>query len=394
VERTDIAIVGGGLASARVVSAYREAGGEDAMALLSADTAPPYHRPPLSKRVLRGEAPPESALVEPESWYEEHQIGLRLRTRAEALDLGARELRLAGGDRLGFDRLVIATGAWPRVLDLPGAELDGVRTLRTLDDARALRDRARAASRAVVVGTGFIGLETAASMRSIGTDVTLVASGHQLFGQLGAPAFSDHLAEVYAAQGVELLLGDSVEAFLGDDRLRAVRLSGGEEREAELAVVGVGVEPMTAWLEGSSLEVENGVVVDERYATSADGVFAVGDVAAFYDPVFGRRRRIEHWSNANHQGAQLGRILAGADEGYDIVSAFFTELFGTTYKVFGDSQGADELVQEGDFADGAAVMRYLREDRPIAALLTGQTEERENELKEEIRQAARAVRST
>jgi NADPH-dependent 2,4-dienoyl-CoA reductase/sulfur reductase-like enzyme len=391
-ERTDIAIVGGGLASARAVTAYREAGGEDAVALLSADTAPPYHRPPLSKRVLRGEAEPESALVQPPEWYPEHNVDLRLETRVEGLDLDARELRLVGGDRLGFQRLVIATGAWPRTLDVPGADLDGVRTLRTIDNARELHERARAAKRAVVVGTGFIGLETAASMRTVGTDVTLVGSGRALFGQLEAPAFSDHLADVYAERGVELRLGESVDAFLGNGRLSGVRLSGGEEREVDLAVVGVGVEPGTAWLEGSGLELDNGVVVDDHYATSVEGVFAVGDVAAFYDPVFGRRRRIEHWSNANLQGTQIGGILAGGDEGYDVVSSFFTELFGTTYKVFGDTEGAEELVQEGDFADGATVIRYLRAGKPIAALLTGQTEEREAELKEEIRQAAAALR--
>jgi 3-phenylpropionate/trans-cinnamate dioxygenase ferredoxin reductase subunit len=391
VERTEIAIVGGGLASARIVSAYREAGGGDSVMLLSADTAPPYHRPPLSKRVLRGEAEPESALVEPAEWYAAQDVELRLETRVEALELDARELRVAGGDRLGFDRLVIASGAWPRVLDVPGAGLDGVCTLRTLDDARSLRDRARAASRAVVVGTGFIGLETAASMRSIGTEVTLVATGRPLFGSLGAPPFSDHLVEVYSAQGVDLRADDGVEAFLGDGRLRGVRLTSGEELDAELGIVGVGVEPLTGWLEGSGLQLENGVVVDERYATSADGVFAAGDVAAFYDPVFGRRRRIEHWSNANLHGAQLGRILAGGDDRYDVVSAFFTELFGTTYRVFGDPEGTEELAQEGDLADGAAVIRYLREGRMIAALLTGQTEEREIELKEEIRQAVSPV---
>jgi 3-phenylpropionate/trans-cinnamate dioxygenase ferredoxin reductase component len=391
-ERTDIAIVGGGLASARAVAAYREAGGGDAVALLSADTAPPYHRPPLSKRVLRGEAEPESALVEPPAWYAEHDVDLRLETRVEALDLDARELRLAGGDRLGFQRLVIATGAWPRSLDVPGADLDGVRTLRTIDNARDLRERARAAKRAVVVGTGFIGLETAASMRTVGTDVTLVGSGRALFEQLETPAFSDHLAEVYEERGVELRLGESVEAFVGNGRLSGVRLSGGEDREVELAVVGVGVEPGTAWLEGSGLELDNGVVVDDHYATAVDGVFAVGDVAAFYDPVFGRRRRIEHWSNANLQGTQIGGILAGGDEGYDVVSSFFTELFGTTYKVFGDTEGAEELVQEGDFAEGVCVIRHLRAGKPVAALLTGQSEEREAELKEEIRQAAAALR--
>ena len=391
-ESTDIAIVGGGLASARLVSAYREAGGTDAVKLLSADTAPPYHRPPLSKRVLRGEAEPESALVEPQTWYAEHDVELRLGTRVESVDLSARELRLADGEGLGYERLALATGAWPRTLAVPGADLDGVRTLRTLSDARTLRERAAAARSAVVVGTGFIGLETAASMRMIGVDVTLVASGHALFGALAAPPFSEHLARVYEAQGVELRLGEGVEAFLGDGKLGGVRLSGGDEREVDLAVVGVGVDPGTAWLEGSGLEIDNGVVVDDRYATSMEGVFAAGDVAAFYDPVFGKRRRIEHWSNANLQGSQLGAILAGQDLHYDAVSAFFTELFGTVYKVFGDTEGADSLEEEGDLASGEGVIHYLRDGKRVAALLTGQTEERENELKEEIRQAVQAAR--
>ena len=390
-ERTDIAIVGGGLASARVVSAYREAGGRDSVALLSADTQPPYHRPPLSKRVLRGEAEPESAIVEPADYYAEHDVSLRLGTRVAALDPGARELELEGGERLGFERLVIATGASPRTLNVPGADLDGVYTLRTMDNARTIRHRAESAKAAVIVGTGFIGLETAASLRAVGVDVTLLGSDHALFGALGAPPFSQHLEAVYRSQGVDVRLGESVEAFLGDGALRAARLTGGDEKPADLAIVGIGVVPGTAWLDGSGIEVDEktrGVTVDERYATSSDGIFAVGDVAAFWDPVFGRRRRIEHWSNANLQGQQLGRILAGSDEGYDVVSTFFTEIFGTSYKVFGDSTGADELVQVGDFAEGVAVLHYLSDGGRVAALLTGQSEEQEDELKQAIRERA------
>jgi 3-phenylpropionate/trans-cinnamate dioxygenase ferredoxin reductase component len=391
VERTDIAIVGGGLASARVVSAYREAGGQAKIALLSADSQPPYHRPPLSKKVLRGEAEPESAIVEPAAYYAEHDVTLRLETRVASLDVGAHELQIERGERLGFERLVIATGAWPRRLDVPGADLDGVFTLRTMDNARTIRQRAESAKAAVIVGTGFIGLETAASLRAVGVEVTLLGADHALFQALGAPPFSQHLESVYRAQGVDVRLGESVEAFLGDGTLRAARLSGGDEAPADLAIVGIGVAPGTSWLEGSGIEIDEksrGVIVDERYATSAQGVYAVGDVAAFYDPVFGRRRRIEHWSNANLQGQQLGRILAGSDEPYDTVSSFFTEIFGTSYKVFGDSMGADELVKEGDFADGAAVVHYLRDGGRVAALLTGQSEDREDELKQAIRERA------
>jgi 3-phenylpropionate/trans-cinnamate dioxygenase ferredoxin reductase subunit len=390
VDRTEIAIVGGGLASARLVSAYREAGGDAPVTLVSADTEPPYHRPPLSKKVLRGEAEPESALVEPASWYAEHEVDLRLRTRVASLDLGARALALEDGARLGFDRLVIASGAWPRTLDVPGAGLDGVLTLRTMDDARAIRAHAESAGAAVVVGTGFIGLETTASLRAIGVDVTLVTIDDALFQTLEAPPFSEHLAAVYRDHGVDVRLGESVAEFVGDGVLRAARLSGGDEAPAELAIVGIGVAPVTGWLDGAVAldERTRGVVVDERYATSADGVYAVGDVAAFWDPVFGRRRRIEHWSNANLQGAQLGRILAGSDESYDAVSSFFTELFGTSYRVHGDTTGADELVLDGDFAAGAAVLRYGSGGGLVAALVAGQTDEAHERLKQEIRERA------
>jgi NADPH-dependent 2,4-dienoyl-CoA reductase/sulfur reductase-like enzyme len=341
--------------------------------------------------VLRGEAEPEDGLVEPRDWYAQHGIDLRLETRVEGADLDARVLRLADGSTLGFERLVIASGAWPRRLGVPGADLEGVHTYRTIDDATAVRKRAERSRQAVVVGTGFIGLETTASLRTRGLKVTLIGSDHDLFGALGAPSFSEHLARVYAEKGVDLRLGSSLEAFVGDGELSGALIDG-EEREAQLAIVGVGVQPSTAWLDGSGLEIDDGVVVDERYATGVDGVFACGDVARFQDPVFGKRRRIEHWSNANYQGAQLGRILAGSDERYDIVSTFFTEVFGTSYKVFGDSADADELVQEGDFAAGEAVLHYLHEGRQVAALLTGQSEEREAELKQAILERAPLAR--
>ena len=383
-----IVIVGGGLASARVVENYREAGGDEPIVLVSADTRPPYHRPPLSKRLLRGEQEADDALVEPRDFYAEHDVDLRLETWVERLYASGRRLELRDGEALPFDRLVIASVAFPRKLPVPGADLEGVHVLRTVDDSLAIRDRARDAERAVVVGTGFIGLETTASLRAIGLDVTLVDAGDALFAALEAPPFSQHLEEVYRGHGVEVLHGERVDAFTGNGTLTGARLASGREVEAQLAIVGIGVEPSTAWLDGSGVEVDDGVVVDERFRTGHDGVFAAGDVARFFDPVFGRGRRIEHWSNASYHGTQLGKALAGKDARYDVVSSFFTELFGRSFKVFGDSEGHDDLQVEGDFAS-AVVVSYLREGRLVAALVTGQDEEAEAALKERIRADAR-----
>jgi 3-phenylpropionate/trans-cinnamate dioxygenase ferredoxin reductase component len=400
-----IVVVGGGLATARLAKAYRENGGTDPLLVISADVDPPYHRPPLSKRYLRGEIERDGTLVEQESFYSEHDVELRLETAVTAVRDGS--LELDGGERVPFGRLVIASGATPKRLTVPGADLDGVFTLRALSDSTAIRERARQSRKAVIVGTGFIGLEVAASLRALGLDVTIVDEGTQLFRVVQAPPLSKYLAELYREHSVELVLGEGVAEFLGSDvgstespksggagfagagaedgRLRSVVTASGRVLDADLCVVGIGVTPNVGFLEGSGLAIEDGVVVNERYEASVPGVHAVGDVARFFDPVFGRRRRIEHWSNANYQGSDLGKLLAGAEGGYDVVSSFFTELFGKVFKVFGDTSEHDELVLRGNFRDGHAVGFYLSEGRIVAALTLGQDEETETQLKDTIR---------
>ena len=388
-----ILIIGGGLASGRVVEKYREAGGEGDMVLVSADTAPPYHRPPLSKRFLRGESQAEDAYVQPEEFYAGHGVDLRLQTRVERIDLDGRAAELEGGERLAYDRLVLATGAVPRRPGFPGGDLDGVTTFRWIDDAKGVRAAAEGGVRAVVAGSGFIGMEVSASLCTLGREVTLVYRD-ALYGQFGVEELSRALDERYRAKGVELLPGEEIAELVGNGQVQAVRLRGGRELEAQLAVVGFGVEPAVGLAQDAGLEVEDGIVVNERFETSAPGVYAAGDVAAYWDPLFGRRRRIEHWSNANYQGQQLGKLLAGEDTPYDTLSTFFTEVFGVTIKVFGDGVKPDEVLTEDGFSLDQGLAWYLRGGRVEGALLIGQTEEREAELKELIAQRpdASAVR--
>jgi NADPH-dependent 2,4-dienoyl-CoA reductase/sulfur reductase-like enzyme len=380
-----LAIVGGGLATARLVKAFREGGGTEDLVVLSADASIPYHRPPLSKGYLRGEIEADGTYVEPEGFYAEHQVDLRLQTIVERLDLAARELELAGGEHVAFDRLVIASGATPRRPTAPGADLDGVFTLRTLANSTGIRERARGAKRAVAVGTGFIGLEVAASLTQLGVSVTIVDRGTQLFRPLAAPPFSEYLARLYAEHGVELLLEDEVAEFRGDGSLSSVLTKQGEERAADLAVVGIGVTPEGGFLEGSGIEQDDGVVVNERFETSVPGVYAAGDVARFYDPVFGRVRRIEHWSNANYQGTELGKLLATGEGGYDTVSSFFSELFGNSVRHFGDVEH-DELHLDGSFEEGHAVLLYLVEGAIRGALTMGAEDDTVERLKRLIRE--------
>jgi 3-phenylpropionate/trans-cinnamate dioxygenase ferredoxin reductase subunit len=348
-----IAIVGGGLAAAKLVEGYREAGGEDRIAIWSADPHGPYHRPPLSKRLLRGEAEPPDALVHPPEWYEEHGVELR---RGESI---------ASLDEVDADTVVVATGARPR-------PLDGALTLRTIDDSLAIRERAKSERSAVVIGGGFIGCEVTASLTQLGVQVTHVVRDPMVFATLQAPPLSEALHETYRERGVDLRLGAT------------------EIPDAPFTVAGIGVVPNVELAREAGLEVRSGVVVDERFATSRPGVYAIGDVAEFYDPLYRRHRRIEHWSNAAYHGTTLGKILAGEPERYDIVSAFFSEEFGRSFRYYGDASGHDSTALEGDFRGDQAIFRFYRAGGCIAAAATGLTDDEVDELTDEIRAGASA----
>ena len=350
-----IGVVGGGLAAAKLVESYREAGGTEEIRIWSQDPHGPYHRPPLSKRLLRGESEAADALVHPVDWYAGHGAELLLGESVSALD------------DVEADTIVLATGARPR-------RLDGALCLRTLDDALELRSEAERASTATVVGGGFVGCEVAASLTQRGLQVTHVVRDGAVFAALGVPPLSEAIHARYREHGVDLRLGST------------------ERPEADLVVAGIGVEPNVELARDAGLEVRSGVVVDERFRTARAGVFAIGDVAEFYDPLYRTHRRIEHWSNAAYHGTTLGRILAGeAEERFDIVSAFFSEQFGRTFRYFGQSDGHDATRLEGDFGDEQAVYRFLREGRTIAAAAQGLSDDMEDELKEEIRAGAAAA---
>ena len=343
-----IGIVGGGLAAAKLVESYREAGGQDELVLWSQDPHGPYHRPPLSKRLLRGEVGPDTPLIPLEG------EDVRLGERIESLD------------QVEADTIVIATGARPRPL---GDALQ----LRTIDDSLELRRRAESARTATVVGGGFIGCEVTASLTQLGLEVTQVVREPRLFAAIGCPPLSEALAETYRAHGVDL------------------RLEGSDIPDAGMVVAGIGVVPNVELAVAAGLEVRSGIVVDDRFRTSRDGIYAIGDVAEFYDPIYRRHRRIEHWSNAAYHGTTLGKILAGdTDARYDIVSAFFSEEFGKMFRAYGDGAGHDDTSLDGDFHEERALYRFLKDGATIAAVATGLDPDEEDTLKDEIRAGAAA----
>jgi 3-phenylpropionate/trans-cinnamate dioxygenase ferredoxin reductase subunit len=383
-----IVIVGGGLAAGRTALAYREAGGEADVTILSSEPDPPYNRPPLTKGFLRGEQDRESTFVQPVQAYDDAVIELRLDTTVAKIDPERHEVEVASGERIGFGRLVVATGARPRPLPIPGADLVGVHTYRSLADAESVSQAAEEARSAIVVGGSFIGSETAASLRSRGLDVTLVEMGATLMPQLRCPDLSTELVELYRSEGVDVRLETQLEELTGNGRLlTGARTTEGETIEGYLAIVGVGVVPNVDLVEQAGGEVDNGIVVDGRFSTTLPDIYAVGDVARYPDPTSGRPRRIEHWSNADAQGAHLGRQLAGARAAYDVMPVFFTQLFGRKFQVVGDVEPAVECVLRGSLADGRLIGFHLAEDGAlVGAVVHGEAADVVAELETLIRE--------
>jgi NADPH-dependent 2,4-dienoyl-CoA reductase/sulfur reductase-like enzyme len=383
-KRFELVIAGGGLTAARAIKSYREAGGGGRIALVSSESVLPYHRPALSKRYLRGETGPPFA--EDETFYRDHDVEVVLTTAVTAIDVDTGSVTTDGGG-FPYRNLLIASGATPRRLNVPGGDLEGIYALRTLDDSDRIRRAATGTERAVVVGAGFIGMEVAASLRQLGLAVTLIHLGDGLFDQLGSSDLSEQLLALYRDHGIDVLLKEEVERFGGDARVEYVEAKSGLCVEADMAVVGVGVVPNVDFLADSGLALDNGVVVSERFETRAADVYAAGDVANFYDPLYGRRRRIEHWSNANYQGTEVGKILAGQRGGYNTVSSFFSEVFGATIKVFGDTSRSDESSAEGSLESGF-LASFGDAGSLVGAITVGQSEEFEGLVKDLIAERA------
>jgi 3-phenylpropionate/trans-cinnamate dioxygenase ferredoxin reductase subunit len=361
-------IIGGGLAGAKAAEALREEGHEGEIVLIGAEDELPYERPPLSKDYLRGEASREDARVHPAAFYEEHSIELRTGTDVTAIDPAGREVELDGGERLGWDKLLIATGSEPRRLRLPGSDLDGVLYLRELDDSDAIAARLEPGARLVVIGAGWIGSEVAASAREKGAEVEIVErAARPLEHVLGAEA-SDFYARLHREHGVTLHAGAELERFEGSGRVESVRLGDGTEIECDAVVVGVGITPRTGLAEAAGLEVENGIVTDAGLATSAPGIFAAGDVASAEHPFYGRRIRVEHWANALNQPATAARSMLGKEASYEQIPYFFSDQYDVGMEYAGYATEWDRVVFRGDPEGGEFVAFWLQDDRVLAGM--------------------------
>ncbi len=362
-----IAIAGAGLAGGTAAAALREEGFEGRVVLVGEEPVPPYERPPLSKEYLRGEQTLDEAFVRPLEWYEEQGIEFLPGVRVERVDPSARRFHLSDGGSLSYDRALIATGARNRRLDVPGVDLEGVLDLRRPDDADRIRAAAAVGAHAAIVGMGFIGAEVAASIRSLGADVTVVEYfATALYRVLGAEVGAV-LEAVHRDHGVRMHFEQSVERFEGSGRVEAVVTTRGERIECDFAVVGVGVQPNVEVVAGTGVAVENGILVDATLQTSVPGLFAIGDVASHDHPVFGRIR-IEHFDNALKMGPVAARNLLGSREPFDDPHWFWSDQYDVNLQMAGVALSWDRLVFRGSVEDRSFSAFYLSDGVLLSAV--------------------------
>jgi len=361
-------IVGGGMAGAKAAETLREEGFDGRIVLIGAESLRPYERPPLSKDYLRGETEQEKVHVHSEAYYGEHDIDLRLGREVSRLDTGSREATLDDGETLRYDRLLLATGAEPRRLPIPGADLDGVLYLRTVPDSDRIRERLDRGGSLVVVGAGWIGAEVAASARQRGMEVTIVEPMSVPLERVLGPEMGAFYRDVHADQGVRLLLGTGVEGFEGGTAVERVRTNDGQTLDCDAVVVGVGVKPRTALAEAAGLAMGDGVLADELLQTSAEGVFAAGDVVSAQHPFYGQRIRVEHWANALEQGPAAARNMLGAGAPYDKLPYFFSDQYDVGMEYAGYATSWDRVVVRGDLAGREFIAFWLAGNRVLAGM--------------------------
>jgi NADPH-dependent 2,4-dienoyl-CoA reductase/sulfur reductase-like enzyme/nitrite reductase/ring-hydroxylating ferredoxin subunit len=357
-----VVIVGGGAAAFATAEMLRREGFAGSVALLSSDDAAPYDRPNCSKDYLAGNAPEDWIPLKSAEFYREHAIDVALGTNVTGIDVKARQVAVAGGRNLAFDKLVLATGAEPIRLDIPGAGEPHVHVLRSLGDARAIIANAKEARRAVVVGASFIGLEAAASLRARELEVHVVAPERRPMERILGREFGDFIRELHEEHGVIFHLEETAAAIDG----HKVTLKGGTTLSADLVVVGIGVRPRTGLAEQAGLAVDRGVVVNEYLETSAPGIYAAGDIARWPDPHSGEKLRIEHWVVAERQGQTVARNILGRRERFADVPFFWSQHYDLPINYVGHAEKWDKLEIEGDIKARDCVVRYRRDGKLLA----------------------------
>jgi len=369
--RETFVIAGGGLAGAKAAEALRGQGFDGRIVLAAEESVRPYERPPLSKDYLQGKAGREKIFVHPPDWYDANRVGLLLGTAVTGIDRGRREVTLSGGRHVAYDRLLLATGSEPRRLPVPGADADGVLYLRRVGDSDRIRDTFAAASRVLIIGAGWIGLEVAAAARIAGAGVTVLeTAGLPLLHVLG-PQVAPVFADLHREHGVDLRLGVRVaEITTSGGKATGAQLADGSLIGADAVIVGIGAAPNTRLAEAAGLDVRDGVVTDASLRSSDSAIYAVGDIARAFHPLLGTHIRVEHWANALHQPEVAARAMLGQDAAYDRVPYFYTDQYdlGMEYVGHAGPGGYDQVIVRGDVGKREFIAFWMSGGRVVAGM--------------------------
>ncbi|WP_405691711.1 NAD(P)/FAD-dependent oxidoreductase [Streptomyces sp. NBC_00057] len=364
-------IVGASLAGAKAAEALRGNGFDGRILLIGDEPDPPYERPPLSKGYLMGKQDRETIFVHPSQWYADQGIDLRLDTMVTAIDRDRKAVTVSGGKTIGYDKLLLVTGASPHRLAVPGADLDSVLYLRRVGDCERIQRTFRSASRIVLVGGGWIGLEVAAAAREAGIEATVLVAGELPLMRVLGPQIAPVFADLHREHGVDLRLGARLTEIVGEkEKVAGVRLADGTRIDADAVVVGVGATPNTRLAAESGLQVNNGVVVDASLRTSDPDIYAAGDVANALHPMLGKHIRVDHWANALHQPGTAARSMLGERALYDRVPYFFTDQYdlGMEYAGYAEPGSYDDVVVRGDLASREFIAFWVADGRVLAGM--------------------------
>jgi len=343
--------------------------------IISADDTLPYERPPLSKGFLSGKESEAGILINNPEWYRQQGVDVRLQTVIETVDLQKKRLYATSGETFLFETLLIATGARARKLDCPGNDLQNVFYLRSLDDSRKIRASAESCKQAVVLGGGFIGMEVAAVLAQKNIETTLILREDRVWSRVFTVPMSEFFERYYVARGVQLLKRESVVRLEGKGRVRTAVLSSGRTIPCDLVVAGVGATPVSELFTNGGLAVENGIVVNEYLETNQRGIFAAGDVANYFDIIFHKRRRVEHWDNAVSQGQHWAALVRGDRKPFSHVPYFFSDVFDLSYELWGDSEGATQTFARGDLNSSSFSVWWLKQSRLVSAFAMNRPDE-------------------
>jgi NADPH-dependent 2,4-dienoyl-CoA reductase/sulfur reductase-like enzyme/predicted acylesterase/phospholipase RssA len=365
----DFLLIGGGLANATAAETLRVGGAEGRIAMLCAENTLPYHRPPLSKEFLIRGPDPAKVLVHDEAFYRDRNIDVHLGTRVRLIDADSRTVETDDGERFRFGKLLIATGASVHKLYRPGADLDGIYYLRSVDDALSLYRAIARARQAIVIGASFLGMEIAASLATRGIATILLARERLVYDKLSSSEASNFFADYFKTRGVDLMFGEEVEEFLGTSKVEGVLTRSGKRMPCDLVAIGIGVQPEVDCLRDSGIDVNEGVLVNQHLETNKPGIYAAGDVANFYNPITRNRYRAEHWDNAVKQGRLAALNMLGERQSWRTVSYFFSDVFDLTFNVVGSTEDADERILRGSLRDRSFSVLYLDDQQVRGAFL-------------------------